>query len=251
MGPAHTTHSVIVGGTRGLGREVVGLFSSQGHTVSVIGRRPPSEVDCHLPGTHFWTADLSNGDEIQPILREVVDRNGKPNNLVLLQRFKGQGDPWAEEIATSLTAARTIIERLVDDFCDGGDKSIVLVSSVVGRFIAEGQPVGYHVAKAALVQMARYYAVQLGSRGIRVNCVSPCTFIKEENEGFYAKNESLQNLFKRTIPLGRMGTARDSANAIAFLCSPMASFVTGQDIVVDGGVSLLSQESLARKVTGL
>lgn len=242
---------MIVGGTRGLGRELVCLFSSQGHTVSVIGRRAPGDADRRLPGTHFWTADLTNEQEIQPVLREVIDHNGKPNSLVLLQRFKGQGDPWAGEIETSLNATRIIIEQLADDFSDGGDKSIVLVSSVVGRFIAEGQPIGYHVAKAAICQMARYYAVQLGARGIRVNCVSPCTFIKEENEDFYAKSEDLQRLFKRTIPLGRMGTARESANVIAFLCSSMASFVTGQEILVDGGVSLLSQESLVRKVTGL
>ncbi len=244
-------HSVIVGGTRGLGRELVRLFSEQGRTVSVIGRRPPGENDRSLPGTHFWTADLSDERELRRVLDEVVARHGKLNALVSLQRFKGDGDPWTGEFATSLTATKLVIERLAGDFCEEGDKAIVLVGSVVGRFIAGGQPVGYHVAKAALCQMARYYAVELGPRGIRVNCVSPCTFVKEENAGFYKGNDALHGLFKHIIPLGRMGTARDSADVIAFLCGPQASFVTGQEIVVDGGVSLLSQEALARKVTGL
>jgi NAD(P)-dependent dehydrogenase (short-subunit alcohol dehydrogenase family) len=80
--------------------------------------------------------------------------------------------------------------------------------------------------------------------------VSPCTFIKQENQEFYSTNEKLGNVFKQVIPLGRMGTAADSANAIAFLCSPQAAFITGQKITVDGGVSLLSQESLARRIAG-
>jgi NAD(P)-dependent dehydrogenase (short-subunit alcohol dehydrogenase family) len=99
--------------------------------------------------------------------------------------------------------------------------------------------------------LVRYFAVMLASKGIRVNCVSPCTFVKQENQAFYSQNEKLRNLFKLVIPLGRMGNAVDSANVIAFLCSPQSSFVTGQKITVDGGVSLLSQESLARKIAGL
>jgi NAD(P)-dependent dehydrogenase (short-subunit alcohol dehydrogenase family) len=99
--------------------------------------------------------------------------------------------------------------------------------------------------------LVRYYAVALGPRGIRVNGVSPGTVVKRENQEFYARSEALVGVFKRTIPLGRMGTAVDVANVIAFLCGPQASFVTGQQIVVDGGVSLLSQESLARKIAGV
>ena len=244
-------HSVIVGGTRGIGREVVRLFSAQGHTVSVMGRRATADADRRLPGTHFWAGDLTDERELVRLLGEIVSRNGELNSLVLLQRFKGEGDRWGGELATSLSATRTIVETLAGAFGGTGDRSIVLVSSVVGRFIAEGQPVGYHVAKAALGQMARYYAVELGPRGIRVNCVSPCTMVKEENRDFYSKNQDLNSLFKKIIPLGRMGTALETANVIAFLCSEKASFVTGQEILVDGGVSLLSQEALARKLTGL
>jgi NAD(P)-dependent dehydrogenase (short-subunit alcohol dehydrogenase family) len=245
-------HSLIVGGTRGLGREVVRLFSAEGHTVSVIGRRPPNEEDRTTAKAHFWTVDLTNEPELARVLDEIVTRNGKLDNLVLLQRFKGDGDAWAGEIATSLTATKYVIERLVDSFHGGGNSSIVLVSSIISRFVAEGQPVGYHVAKTALAQMARFYAVALGPKGIRVNCVSPCTLVKDENRDFYySKAGPLHELFKSTIPLGRMGTARDSANVIAFFCSPQASFLTGQEVLVDGGVSLLSQEALARKVAGL
>lgn len=245
------THSLIVGGTRGIGRELVRIFHGSGHAVSVIGRRAPAEEDKALANAAFWTGDVSDAAQLSRMIGEIVERHGPLNNLVFLQRFKGDGDKWVGEMETSLTATKNAIEAASDKFSAPGEKSIVLVSSIADEHIAEGQPVGYHVAKAGLHQMACYYAVALGPRGIRVNCVSPCTFIKQENASFYAGSTALVDVFQRTIPLGRMGTAADSANVIAFLCSPQAAFVTGQRITVDGGVSLLSQEALARKIAGV
>jgi NAD(P)-dependent dehydrogenase (short-subunit alcohol dehydrogenase family) len=246
-----STHSLIVGGTRGIGRELARIFREQDHTVSVIGRRAPVAADQSQAGVHFWITDLADAAALAAALEEIVQRHGRVNNVVFFQRYRGEGDKWAGEVATSLTATKNVIELLTDQFAETGVKSIVMVGSIASDHIAGEQPVGYHVAKAGLHQMACYYAVTLGPKGIRVNCVSPCTTVKDENKDFYAKADALVNVFKKTIPLGRMGTAVESANVIAFLCSPQASFVTGQQITVDGGVSLLSQESLARKIAGV
>jgi len=243
-------HSLIIGGTRGIGRELARMFSEEQHKVSVIGKRAPSAEDAALKRVKYWAVDLADHAALDATLREIITDGGKINNLVFLQRFKGEGDKWVGEVETSLSATRKVIESLADQFTESTDNSIVVVSSIADQFIAEGQPVGYHVSKAGLFQMVCFYAVTLGAKGIRVNCVSPGTVVKQENRDFYSKNADLQDLFKRTVPLGRMGTALESANVIAFLCSPKASFVTGQKIVVDGGVSLVSQESLARKLTG-
>ena len=244
-------HSLIIGGTRGVGRELVKLFTEAGHVVSVIGRRAPSEADQQRDGVHFWTLDVANAAALNAALNEIVAKNGHLNNLVFLQRFKGEGDKWAGEMEISLSVTKSVIEQVADKFAGAGGKSIVVVSSIADQFVSDGQPVGYHVAKAGLFQLVCYYAVVLGPKAIRVNCVSPCTLVKEENRDFYSKNKPLLELFQKTIPLGRMGTAVESANVIAFLCSPQASFVTGQRITVDGGVSLVSQEALARKLTGI
>lgn len=117
--------------------------------------------------------------------------------------------------------------------------------------MASEQALGYHVAKAGLMQMARYYAVKLGPKGIRVNAVSSDAIIKPEARAFYRKNRRIPALYRKITPLRRMGTAEDAVHAIDFLCSSKASFVTGHNLLVDGGLSLKSQGSLAKELTGL
>lgn len=239
-------HSVVIGGTRGIGREVVRRLAAAGDEVSVIGMRAPNPDDLPQEGVNHWCCDITAPPELERTLSEIVSR-GKLGNLVFAQRYRGSGDPWDGECTTSLTATKTVIERLAPEFAAEGG-GIVLVSSIVSQLVADEQQVGYHVAKAGLHQMARYYAVALGGRGIRVNTVSPSIFIKEESQEYYRQSEELCALFRRITPLGRIGSAGEVADVIAFLCSSQASFITGQDLIVDGGVSLQAQPTLARKI---
>ena len=90
--------------------------------------------------------------------------------------------------------------------------------------------------------------MKLGPQGDSHNTVSPCTFLKEESKKFYLENEKLHNVYKQIVPLGRMGTAEEVAQAIEFLISPRASFITGQELFVDGGLSLHLHDRMARMV---
>ncbi len=242
------THCLVVGGTRGIGREVVRFFSESGALVSVLGKSAPTLTEKELPGTQYWQVDLTDARGTTEALRCVVER-GKLHNLVFLQRYRGNGDTWEGEMETSLGASKRVIETLSGAF--ESPASIVFTSSVASGLIAHNQPLSYHVGKAGIEQLIRYYAVALGPQGIRVNGVSPATTLKEESQEFYLNNPALYAVYEKMIPLRRMGTASEIAQVVGFLCSQQASFITGQTIVVDGGLTLQFQETLVRGLLNL
>jgi NAD(P)-dependent dehydrogenase (short-subunit alcohol dehydrogenase family) len=243
-------HVLVVGGTRGIGRTVAGRLAADGDVVSTIGRSKPSGDDS--PRVRSWTADVTDAAALSRALDDVVRTAGSVSGVVLLQRYRGTGDDWAGEIATTLTASRQLIEWAGANLEDRGDgKAVVVVSSIAGALVASEQPVSYHMAKAALAQMVRYFAVALGPRLVRVNAISSGTIVKEESKAFYESHPDLEQLYRDIVPLGRMGTADDLADLAQFLLSGRASFLTGQNIVLDGGVSLRAHEALARSVSPL
>ena len=226
-----------------MGRAVAAALAREGDAVSVLARRVPPEAERVAADAHYLPADLLDADAVRRAVPEAVACHGPLNCLVFVQRYRGEGDAWAGELGTSLTATKTLIECAAGHFDREAPGAVVVVGSAATRFVTGAQPVGYHVAKAGLMQMMRYYAAALGPRGVRVNAVSPTTVLKRESRDFYLKNEALTAYYKSAIPLGRMGTAEEMADVVAFLCGPKASFITGQEIVVDGGMSLLLHDA--------
>lgn len=159
-------HSLVIGGTRGIGREVVDHFLRQGHKVSVIARQRPTQKSNRTSRVRYWAVDVCDEAALAVTLPRIVSDSGKINHLVVLQRYRGSDEPWGGEIDTSLTATKNVVDLLQDQFA-AGEKAIVVVSSINSALIARYLPIGYHVAKAALCQMVRYWAVTLGSRGIQ------------------------------------------------------------------------------------
>ncbi len=240
---------LVIGGSKGIGRSVVQTMTQRGYLVSVISRKQPQEK---IKKVHYWDADITKPGRFLKVFNEIIRRQGQLNHLVFCQQFRGAGDDWAGQIETSLTAVKRVIGSAVDHFENiKGRNTIIIVTSIAGRLIAAEQPVGYHVAKAGLEQMTRYYALTLGAKGIRVNAIAPNMVLKEENKDFYLRNKKIYDLYRKISPLGRMVASDDVAHTVAFFCSSQSAGITGQSLVIDGGVSLQEHAALARALMSL
>ena len=245
------THTLVVGGTKGIGRTIARVLAEEGHLVSVLGRSKPLHA---LENVDDWQADLEKPATCLEVIDKIVAKRGNLTNIIFAQRYRGEAN-LEKEFAVDVTSTKMIIDHVQNYFAgsfDGsgkGQNSIVIISSVASMFVAEEQNVHYHAAKAALNQLVKYYATTLGPLGIKVNAIAPGTTIKDEAAEFYAQNSDLCALYKKITPLRRMGRADDVARLAAFLCGDDASFITGQTVVIDGGVSLQGQEALARRLT--
>jgi len=236
------SHVVVVGGSAGLGKATAARFSERGFAVTVISRNPPPPET----SVKHVSADLESMTSSDTVVSDVIREGGKIRYLIFCQRYRGSGDPWQGEIQVSLTATRLLINGFSDHFCPDGDRAIGVVSSVYAKFVGGSQPDSYHVAKAGLNQLVKWNAWRLGRKGIRINAVMPLTYIKAESRDYYVGNEALTGLYESFVPLGRIGSAEDSVNLLEFLCSEKASFINGQAIFVDGGVSVVWPEELTR-----
>ncbi len=240
-------HYVVVGGTKGAGRVLVESLCGRDRRVSVLSRKRPPHPHADVL---YRETDICNSESTKRQLKYIVRENGPVNYLIFAQRFRGSGDKWNGEIATTLTASREIVRSLSKSFVSKGDKAIVFIGSVAAQFILPEQDAGYHVARAGLLQLMRYYAMALGPMGIRANCVSMGTMLKDEALPFYESNRELLNSKSALSPLGRMGRPKDVVDAVSFLCSNRASFITGHNLIVDGGITMLGHETLARSLQG-
>jgi NAD(P)-dependent dehydrogenase (short-subunit alcohol dehydrogenase family) len=244
--------SVIIGGTRGIGLALAKRWSEEGQELFIVSRNIPVQEDQLTHATYF-SMDLTQTKELPSKIADLMRATGDVNNLVFFQRYRGEEDSWDGELSVSLTSTKIFIDCFVvqGSFSKKDSPSITVIASVASRFIAGNQTLAYHVGKAGLIQLVRYYAVRLGPLGIRVNAISSSTVVKDENRTYYEEgNKKLKDLLSAICPLGRMATSVDLLNTVDFFASEKAGFITGQELFVDGGLSLKWHESLAQHVKG-
>ena len=193
--------------------------------------------------------NMSNKKDVESFFKNVTKQHEKINILVNNVGRSEPGDPevmdydvWREQFSTNLDTAFFAIKQIIPTMKKNGGGSIVNISSVAGmRYVGKPQ-VGYSASKAALMQMTKTTAIIHAENKIRLNCVVPGlmhTPLVERLANKYAdgKYEEFVKTRNNQVPMKKMGSSFDVANAVLFLASDEAKYITGTEIVVDGGLT--------------
>ena len=236
------TVAIVSGASRGIGKAIAESLAAGGCTVACVARDEAraSAVAGALPGAaRGYACDVSVADDCAELVASVEADLGPVGVLVnnagitrdnVLVRLRD--DDWQAVIDTNLKGAFNTTRAVARGMMKRRAGRIINIASVVGLTGNRGQA-NYAASKAGLVGFSKSVAQELGSRGVLVNVVAP-GFIETDMTS-ELPDEAREALFER-IPLGRFGQPEDVAGVVRFLAGPAAAYMTGQVLVVDGGM---------------
>jgi NAD(P)-dependent dehydrogenase (short-subunit alcohol dehydrogenase family) len=234
--------ALVTGAGGGIGLAIARRLAGQGTTVLAADRKPAP--DGLSPAVSYAVTDLTQPGAIDALLASPVldgaldylvnaagvawyDRDGSALDV--------DDDTWHAVLRVNLEATRRLTVGAVPLLRRGTGRSIVNISSIAGLRNMDSPLDAYQVSKAAVVSLTRSLAEQLGPEGIRANTVCPGAILTPMIEPLYEQAPQRKAAMAARTPLRRLGTPLDVASAVTFLLSPDASFITGIDLVVDGG----------------
>ena len=239
---------VVTGAGSGIGEETAKRFAAAGAKVAVLDRDKPAadrvaaEIVASGGRAIGLAADVADPDAIQDAASTVEHKLGAcsilvnnagvqfPEALLTMDLAK-----WKRALDVNLTGALVCSQRFAHHMIGQGGGSIVHVGSITGSHPRAGGG-AYSSSKAGIAMLARQLAVELGPHGIRSNTVAP-GYIRTPLSARNYQDPAIADARTRMVPLGRIGSTRDVADLILFLASDRASYLTGQEVLADGGLS--------------
>lgn len=252
-----TRTAVIIGGASGIGWATAQLLAAQDCRVTIADRNTElaQQRGAELGDPHAWSeVEVTDEDSVATLFDAVVARDGGLDVVVNCAGFSGFGlitDLDAEQfrsvIDVCLTGAFLVIKHAGRHLGSGG--SLVSLTSLNARQPAIGMS-AYCAAKAGLSMLTQVAALELGPKGVRVNAVAPGFVHTPLTEGAAVIPGVVEEYVENTA-LGRAGTPEDIAAAVAFLCSPQSSWLTGEILDLNGGAHLKRYPDIHQHLTKL
>jgi NAD(P)-dependent dehydrogenase (short-subunit alcohol dehydrogenase family) len=247
--------ALVTGAAHGIGFATSALLAERGYSVHLVdvdaeaGAAAAARLVALGADAQFHCADLRDDDAVARVVREAAGSHAGRLDVVVNSAFRYERSDtiltrtpaqWDDDLQLLLLSYVTVVREAAPLLGAGG--AVVNLTSVRASFTGRGFG-AYSIAKAAIVQLTRTLAYELGPRGIRVNAVAPGIVVTDRNSEWILPKE---DRFRAITPLGRVGTPDDVARAVCFLASAEAAFVTGVVLVVDGGLTLpLQVDSVA------
>jgi 3-oxoacyl-[acyl-carrier protein] reductase len=232
---------ILTGGSRGIGLSILKKLYSLNSQILIIGSNKENldRVKKIYPNIFVEVFNLSNHDQIENLFNICMDKLGGLDVLInnagitrdnlAIRMNKAE---WSDVIDLNLTSSFLMCQQAIKRMIKYKNGSIINISSVVAHLGNVGQ-VNYASSKAAIIAMSKSLAKEYAKKNIRINCISP-GFI--ETDMTASLKEEHKKILLNNIPMGKMGTGEDIANAVVFLASDVSNYITGETLHVNGGM---------------
>lgn len=239
--------AIVTGGSRGIGKAIAAAFAREGARVVICGRKKETlEPVAQELGERVTAMQCHVGrsDDIESMAAAVEAKFGRVDILVNNAATNiAQGScltfddtVFDKMVEVNLKSVYRLVRRIAAGMCARGDGSIINIASIAG-IRPQFESLLYSMTKAALIMMTKSYALEFGPRGVRVNAIAP-GLIQTQLSEFFWKDETKLDKYVGRQPIKHLGQPEEIAEIAVLLASGRSSYLTGQTIVVDGGLTI-------------